>query len=184
MRRTCAFASPGFARKSQGQASRALERAGKETRPANMKDHLFAAPLCKSCNPLGPLRNPLPQTFPMGEFAERWAFSKRCIGFSSTAVRPVYWYGCSTHFTRYTTRLPHTQLACGISTCLLIVPRNVDGQDFLPAQCNALGHSPNTHVPLYFALCYHRLYLSPATASALLLDTSLSDWACSPMPTK
>ena len=99
MRRTCAFASPGFARKSQGQALRALERAGKETRPANMKDHLFAAPLCKSCNPLGPLRNPLPQTFPMGEFAERWTFSSRCIGFSSTAVRPVYWYGCSTHFT-------------------------------------------------------------------------------------
>ena len=88
MRRTCAFASPEFARKSQGQALRALERAGKETRPANMKDHLFAAPLCKSCNPLGPLRNPLPQTFPMGEFAERWAFSSRCIGFSSTAVPP------------------------------------------------------------------------------------------------
>ena len=87
------------------------------------------------------------------------------------------------HFTQNTTHLPHTQLACGIST-RLIVPRNVDGQDFLPAQRNALGHSPNTHVPLYFALCYHRLYLSPATASALPLDTSLSDWACSPMPTK
>ena len=129
MRRTCAFASPGFARKSQGQALRALERAGKETRPANMKDHLFAAPLCKSCNPLGPLRNPLPQTFPMGEFAERWAFSSRCIGFSSTAVPP---FCCmdSRHTslqseyhssTTYATRLrhfytpPHRASECGRS---------------------------------------------------------------------
>jgi hypothetical protein len=112
---------------------------------------------------------------PHGRVLWRWVTIERCIGFSSTAVLSVLLCIWLLDMLQPSRPTASPRLACGISTRPLIMPRNVDGQDCLSAPCNAPGHSPNTYVALYFTHRCRRLYLSPSTASVLLLDTSLSD---------
>jgi hypothetical protein len=131
----------------QGQGS--LARAGKEA--CDLEGSSLRRSTITHLALYSPLLNRQELHFPMGEFVEVGHHRERCIGFSSTAVRSTCYIVllisyCKTRW-KQLHHLPNSVAAIlhAASSC----PGMWTLKTSLPAQCNALGHSPITYVPPY-----------------------------------